>query len=238
MISYVFILYYWDYMKRFIEDALTETNTSISEYWEDKIKSDALKVYVKVWRAITQTHEDYFWNYWTTDIQAWATEYAIQRQAQVINEWESDEYTVPWIDKVKRVLIKATDDWMYLEIPHLDDYQERAGMKGWTLKDNHIILNWIPDANIEDWLKLEGIEVVNEPDMDDDTTTEDLFPWHEDLNQFIPVLATWLKVILWKAKQDFDRMNIAKQDYYEELEEMKRYITERVQDIYYTNLTY
>jgi hypothetical protein len=33
-------------------------------------------------------------------------------------------------------------------------------------------------------------------------------------------------------------MNIAKQEYAEELMEMKRYITERVQSIYYTNLTY
>jgi hypothetical protein len=32
------------------------------------------------------THEDYFWNYWTTDIQQGATEYNIQRKEQVINE--------------------------------------------------------------------------------------------------------------------------------------------------------
>lgn len=222
-------------MKRFIEDALKETNTSKAEYWEDKLKTDALRVYLKVWRMITSTHEDYFWNYWTTDIQAWATEYNIQRTAQVINEGEDDEYTVPWIDKVKKVYLLQWD--VYVELPQLSDWEEWAWAKGWMLKDNHIILNWTPDTDIENWLKLEGTEAINEPDWDSNVTT-DLFPWHDDLVLFEPVLAAWLKVILWKAKQDFDKSNIAKVDYQEELEEMKRYITERVQKIYYSKNTY
>jgi hypothetical protein len=43
------------------------------------------------------------------------------------------------------------------------------------LKDNHIILNWTPDTDIEDGLKLEGTEASNEPDWDTNVTT-DLFP--------------------------------------------------------------
>ena len=235
MISYVFILYYWEYMKRFIEDALEETNTSKAEYWEDKLKADCTKVYLRIWREIVNTHEDYFWNYWTTDIQQGATEYNIQRTAQVINEGEEDEYTVPWIDKVKRVYLLCGET--YMELPQLSDYQERTGMKGWVLKDNHIILTWTPEEDIENWLKLEGTEAVNEPDWDDNWE-DDIFPWHDDLKLYQPIVWTALKINLWRAKQDFDRMNIAKQEYAEELMEMKRYITERVQSIYYTNLTY
>jgi hypothetical protein len=110
-------------------------------------------------------------------------------------------------------------------------------MKGWVLKDNHIILTWTPEEDIENWLKLEGTEAVNEPDWDDNWD-DDIFPWHDDLKLYQPIVWTALKINLWRAKQDFDRMNIAKQEYAEELMEMKRYITERVQSIYYTNLTY
>lgn len=60
MISNVFILYYWDNMKRFVEDALLETNTSATEYWEDKLARDCQKAYQRIRREITQVHEDFF----------------------------------------------------------------------------------------------------------------------------------------------------------------------------------
>ena len=74
-------------MKRFIEDALVETNTSKSEYWTDKLKTDCSKVYLEIWREINHTHEDYFWNYWTTDIQQGATEYNIQRKERTLSQF-------------------------------------------------------------------------------------------------------------------------------------------------------
>ena len=63
-----------------ILDASMETNTSVKEYWESKIIRDLNSVYRKVWRNIVRLHEDYFWNYWTTDIQEEVNEYAIQRK--------------------------------------------------------------------------------------------------------------------------------------------------------------
>ena len=217
-------------MKRFIEDALVETNTSLAAYWEQKLYGDAFKIYLQVWRTISNTHEDYFWNYWITDLQEGATEYAIQR------EWDTTWDTpIPWIDKVKKVYVKQWDT--YVEIPQLSDLDERKWMKWWTIKDNHIILNWTPTEDVEDWLKLEWTISPNYPDMSD-ADEEDLFPYHPDLYQFEPVLASWLKWKLWLAKQDFDKANLAKQEFYEGQEEMRRYIAERVQWIYYTNLTY
>lgn len=218
-------------MKRFIEDALVETNTSLAAYWEQKLYGDAYKIYLQVWRTISNTHEDYFWNYWITDIQEWASEYQIQR------EWGTDDEdnAIPWIDKVKKVYVKQWDT--YVEIPQLSDLDERRWMKWWTIKDNHIILNWTPTEDIEDWLKLEWTISPNNPDMSD-ADEEDLFPYHPDLWLFEPVLASWLKWKLWLAKQDFDKANLAKQEFYEGQEEMRRYIAERVQWIYYTNLTY
>ena len=218
-------------MKRFIEDALKETNTSAASYWEQKLKDDAQKIYLQIWRLISNTHEDYFWNYWLTDLQEWANEYEIQRK------WEADEEEnqIPWIDKVKKVYIKQWDN--YVELPQLSDWEEWVWEKGWMIKDNHIILSWTPEEDIEDWLKLEWTISPNTPDMSS-SDTEDLFPYHADLDAYEPVLALWLKQILWRAKQDFDKANLAKADFLEGQEEMKRYITERVQKIYYTNNTY
>ena len=218
-------------MKRFVEDALTETNTSASEYWTDKLARDCNKAYLRIRREITQTHEDFFWNYWITDVQAWANEYEIQRT------WETDDdnNVIPWIDKVKKVYLLCGD--AYEELPQLSDYQERAGMRWWTIKDNHIILSWTPEEDIEDWLKLEGTCIMNIPDWTDNTD-DDIFPLRPELDYYKPMIATDLRIRLWRSKQDFDKENIAKQDYAEELMELKRFITERVQSIYYTNLTY
>ena len=235
MISNVFILYYWDNMKRFVEDALLETNTNKVEYWEDKLARDCQKAYQRIRREITQVHEDFFWNYWITDIQAWANEYEIQREWVTVNEWEEDEYVIPWTDKVKKVYIKQWD--RYVELPQLSDWEEREWVKGWTLKDNHIILNWIPDEDIEDWIKLEGTCIINQPDWTEDEDA-DIFPNWQELDYYKPIIATNLKITLWRHKQDFEKEGIAKQDYQEELAELKRFITERVQWIYYTNLTY
>ena len=217
-------------MKRFIEDAVLETNTSVADYWEDKLYGDAIKIYLQIWRTISNTHEDYFWNYWFTDLQEWANEYELQ--GQWLYSWDE---AIPWIDKVKKVYIKCWDG--YQEIPQLTDWQENSWIKWWMIKDKHIILSWTPEEDVEDWLKLEWTICPNYPDMSDDSAI-DLFPYHEELWNYEPLLALWLKQILRRAKQDFDKANLAKQEFLEWQEEMRRYIAERVQWIYYTNLTY
>lgn len=235
-------------VKQIIEDACTETNTSLKEYWEEKALLDFNKIYRRVWRSVVRTHEDYFRNYWTTDIQEWVTEYAIQRKEQEVPEtrieedenWEEIEVEtwnmikVPWISKVKKVSILFWEH--YKEIPQLTDLQERTGYKGWILRDNHVILTWTPEEDIEEWIKLEWIQSVN--DLDWESTEEDIFPWHEDLSDFSDVLALGLKVKLWGAKQDFEKKATANEDYEIALEDMRRFVAERVQTVYYTNLQY
>ena len=220
-------------VEEIIKDACLETNTNIKEYWEDKLISDFNEIYRKVRRWVVRVHEDYFWTYWTTDIQEWVTEYAIQRKEVEIEDWE-ELIKVPWIAKVKKVYILCWET--YREVPQLDDFQERAWMKGWTLKDNHIILTREPDEDIENGLKLEGIQAVN--DLDWESEEEDMFPWHEDLQDFTHVLTNGLKIKLWNAKQNFEKKQVAQADYDAAFSDMIVYISERVQDIYYTKLTY
>ena len=46
----------------------------------------------------------------------------------------------------------------------------------------------------------------------------------------------WLKAELRDHKQDFDKADRARQRYEEEKEKMKRYISQRVESIYYSKL--
>lgn len=56
-------------VREIIEDARAETNTSQHQVSDEKAMKKLNKIYQKVWRAIVNTQEDYFWNYWTTDLQ-------------------------------------------------------------------------------------------------------------------------------------------------------------------------
>lgn len=221
------------YVQKLIEKSCRKTNTSLTEYWEDNILDDLNEIYSEIRRLIVNMHEDYFWTYWTTDIQEWATEYNIQRK-EVIDETVTPAIHIPWIAKVKKVYILV--DERYVEIPQLSDYQERLWEKWYVLKDNHIILTRTPEEDIEDWLRVEGIQAINELTMESEDI--DFFPWHEDLLQFQTVLYSWLKKVLRDWKQDFEKANIETWKYENKKAEMMRYIAERVQDIYYTNLTY
>ena len=88
-----------------ILDASMETNTSVKEYWESKIIRDLNSVYRKVWRNIVRLHEDYFWNYWTSDNQEEGNEYAIQRKETSYEDEHWVTIKVPWIAKVKKVYL-------------------------------------------------------------------------------------------------------------------------------------
>jgi hypothetical protein len=111
-----------------------------------------------MYRMIVTTQEDYFWTYWTTDIQQWAREYKVEREWTTLldDEWNPvlddqwNEIKVPWIEKVKKVIIWTDEENSY-ELPELSDLEESNGMKGWKLKDNHIFLNWTPEKDIENW---------------------------------------------------------------------------------------
>ena len=46
----------------------------------------------------------------------------------------------------------------------------------------------------------------------------------------------WLRAELWEHKQDFEKSDRCKARYEEWLEKMKRYISQRVQSIYYSDV--
>ena len=218
-------------------EAYEDTNTSTANYPYTKALTKFNEIYSEVWRMIVTTQEDYFWTYWNTDLQEWAREYKVEREQTSYEDPDTwDTVYVPWIAKVKKVVIR-NDENSY-ELPELSDLEESDGMKGWKLKDNHIFLNWTPTETIENWLEIQGIQAINPISWTlSEINIEDVvFPWHSDLKQFYKVIMDWLKAELREHKQDFEKSDRMKARYEEWLEKMKRYITQRVQSIYYSDV--
>lgn len=218
-------------------EAYEDTNTSTTNYPYSKALVKFNEIYSELYRMIVTTQEDYFWTYWNTDLQEWAREYKVEREETSYTDSQWNTVYVPWIAKVKKVVI-WTDEDTSLEIPELSDLEESYWLKGWTLKDNHIFLNWTPEKTIEWWLEIQGIQAINniEWNLSEIDIKDAVFPWHSDLKDFYKVIMFWLKAELRDHKQDFDKADRARQRYEEEKEKMKRYISQRVESIYYSKL--
>lgn len=223
-------------IEQILQTAYEDTNTSTANYPYTKGLKKLNEIYKELYRMITSIDENYFWNYWTTDIQTWATEYDIQRDAITVEpeDPEDDPVIIPWIEKIIKVELLEWEN--YVLLPQLDSKQVDDWVKWWYLADNHIILNFRPQEDVEDWLRLYWTERI--PDLLSTDDESAIFPWHKELSDFYWVLYEWLNKELWKQKQDFEKHNFSKQEYLEKKEAMRRYITERVQRIYYTNLEY
>lgn len=223
-------------IEQILQTAYEDTNTSTANYPYTKGLKKLNEIYKELYRMINSIDENYFWNYWTTDIQTWATEYDIQRDAITVEpeDPEDDPVIIPWIEKIIKVEILEWEN--YVLLPQLDSKQVDDWVKWWYLADNHIILNFRPQEDVEDWLRLYWTERI--PDLLSTDDESAIFPWHKELSDFYWVLYEWLNKELWKQKQDFEKHNFSKQEYLEKKEAMRRYITERVQRIYYTNLEY
>ena len=218
-----------------LEEAYEDTNTSTANYPYTKGLKKLNEIYSEMYRMIVTTQEDYFWTYWTTDLQEWAREYKVEREWTSYEDPDTwDTVYVPWIEKVKKVIIRTDEENSY-ELPELSDLEEACGYKWWKLKDNHIFLNWTPEKDIENWLEIQWIQNIN-PVEATDNIEDAIFPWHSDLKQFHKVLMDWLRAELWEHKQDFEKSDRAKARYEEWLEKMKRYISQRVQSIYYSDV--
>ena len=220
-------------------EAYEDTNTSIANYPYTKGLKKLNEIYSEMYRMIVTTQEDYFWTYWTTNLQEWAREYKVEREWTSYEDPDTwDTVYVPWIEKVKKVIIRTDVGWtdeVSYELPELSDLEEESWYKWWKLKDNHIFLNWTPEKDIENWLEIQWIQNIN-PVVATDNIEDAIFPWHSDLKQFHKVLMDWLRAELWEHKQDFEKSDRAKARYEEWLEKMKRYISQRVQSIYYSDV--
>ena len=218
-------------------EAYEDTNTSTANYPYSKALIKFNEIYEEVWRTIVTTQEDYFWTYRTTDLQEWAREYKVEREQTSYTDSQGNTVYVPWIAKVKKVIVYNSDGSWY-EVPELSDLEESNGMKWWKLKDNHIFLNWTPTEDVEWGLEIQWIQAINNISwtLSEIDVKDAVFPWHSDLKDFYKVIMFGLKAELREHKQDFEKADRARSRYGEEVEKMKRYITQRVQSIYYSDV--
>lgn len=217
-----------------LNEAYEDTNTSIANYPYEKALKKLNSIYKELYRMIVHIDENYFWTWWNTDLQAWAREYKVERkETSYVDPITWDTVYVPWIEKVKKVSI-CNNDTFKDELVELADLEERCWYKWWVLKDNHIFLNWTPEEDIEWGLQIEWIQAINNVELTDDESV--IFPWHEDLQDFYDVLMHWVKKELWEHKQDFEKADREKQEYENRKEVMRRYIAERTNNIYYSDL--
>ena len=204
-------------IEEIFKEAYEDTNTSVTNYPYAKALKKFNAMYKEIYRMIVNTQENYFRTYRNTDLQEWASEYKIEReQTSYIEEWET--VYVPWIAKVEKVYL-ITENGQEL-LKELSDLEQVEGVRGYVLKDNHIILNRVPEETIEGGLRLEWIEAVNELTLEDEEGS--IFPNQQDLRDFESVLVAWLKVELREHKQDFDKADRARNLYEQKKEEMKR----------------
>lgn len=218
-------------IEEIFKEAYEDTNTSVANYPYAKALKKFNAMYKEIYRMIVNTQENYFRTYRNTDLQEWATEYKIEREQTSYIE-DGETVYVPWIAKVEKVYL-ITENGQEL-LKELSDLEQVEGVRGYVLKDNHIILNRVPEETIEGGLRLEWIEAVNELTLEDEEGS--IFPNQQDLRDFESVLVAWLKVELREHKQDFDKADRARNLYEQKKEEMKRYISQRVQSIYFSNV--
>ena len=217
-----------------LNEAYEDTNTSVANYPYEKALKKLNSIYKELYRMIVHIDENYFWTWWNTDLQAWAREYKVERkETSYVDPITWDTVYVPWIEKVKKVSI-CNNDTFKDELVELADLEERCWYKWWVLKDNHIFLNWTPEEDIEWGLQIEWIQAINNVELTDDENV--IFPWHEDLQDFYDVLMHWVKKELWTHKQDFDKADREEQKYEGRKEVMRRYIAERTNNIYYSDV--
>ena len=173
-------------IEQILQTAYEDTNTSTANYPYTKGLKKLNEIYKELYRMINSIDENYFWNYWTTDIQTWATEYDIQRDAVTVEpeDPEDDPVIIPWIEKIIKVEILEWEN--YVLLPQLDSKQVDDWVKWWYLADNHIILNFRPQEDVEDWLRLYWTERI--PDLLSTDDESAIFPWHKELSDFYLVL--------------------------------------------------
>ena len=56
-------------IQNLLEEAYEDTNTSVANYPYTKGLNKLNQVYSEMYRAIVTAQEDYFWTYWTTNLQ-------------------------------------------------------------------------------------------------------------------------------------------------------------------------
>lgn len=216
-----FTFYYWEMdIKKIFKVARAQTNTSKEKYTDEQLIVDLNFLYQRIRRELVARDENYFWTWRKTDIKENKSEYRLEE----ITGTQSGMYTI------KEVLLNGES------LPLLSDSEAKIGKKGWQILDDHIILNWSPQEDKAQALKVVGIQTVNDLTLYD--TESAIFPWHSTLRVLDEVLIMGLCAKIREGKNDFDKADRAEAKFEQRLNQVLARLTQRVQSVFYTNLEY
>ena len=145
-------------IKKIFKVAREQTNTSKEKYTDEQLIVDLNFLYQRIRRELVARDENYFWTWRKTDIKKHKSEYRLEE----ITGTQSGMYTI------KEVLLNGES------LPLLSDSEAKNGKKGWQILDDHIILNWSPQEDKAQALKVVGIQTVNDLTLYD--TGSAIFP--------------------------------------------------------------
>lgn len=145
-------------IKKIFKVARSQTNTSKEKYTDEQLIVDLNFLYQRIRRELVARDENYFWTWRKTDIKKHKSEYRLEE----ITGTQSGMYTI------KEVLLNGES------LPLLSDSEAKNGKKGWQILDDHIILNWSPQEDQTQALKVVGIQTVNDLTLYD--TESAIFP--------------------------------------------------------------
>ena len=145
-------------IKKIFKVAREQTNTSKEKYTDEQLIVDLNFLYQRIRRELVARDENYFWTWRKTDIKKNKSEYRLEE----ITGTQSGMYTI------KEVLLNGE------HLPLLSDSEAKNGKKGWQILDDHIILNWTPQEDQSQALKVIGIQTVNDLTLYD--TENAIFP--------------------------------------------------------------
>ena len=145
-------------IKKIFKVAREQTNTSKEKYTDEQLIVDLNFLYQRIRRELVARDENYFWTWRKTDIKKNKSEYRLEE----ITGTQSGMYTI------KEVLLNGES------LPLLSDSEAKSGKKGWQILDDHIVLNWTPQEDQTQALKVVGIQTVNDLTLYD--TESAIFP--------------------------------------------------------------
>ena len=145
-------------IKKIFKVAREQTNTSKEKYTDEQLIVDLNFLYQRIRRELVARDENYFWTWRKADIKKNKSEYRLKE----ITGTQSGMYTI------KEALLNGES------LPLLSDSEAKSGKKGWQILDDHIILNWSPQEDQTQALKVVGIQTVNDLTLYD--TESAIFP--------------------------------------------------------------
>lgn len=210
----------------YIQKARKETNTSNYQLSDSELLDYLNRRRNELANEIIRSvNEDFFYEIFTTDLIAGQNEYSLQECSA---EKEG-------IKKLISIEVKRNEQEPYRLIPKKSmsttglSLEEMGSLSKtqafWDIKDSSIFLFPASDDPVLDGIRGQAIASIKDLKLTD--REDQIFPWHSDLREWNELIYIWAKIDCWSAKQDFEKKQMARNDYEMKKKQMLTFLTDR-----------